>query len=189
MDVAAPVLAALRTLQQEFAEAKADVRWARAEGMHVTLKFLGAMEAPPLEHVHSTLVGALKRRPALQLQAHGLGAFPSLRRPRVLWVGVHGDGLVELAGGVDDALTPLGFAKEKRDFTAHLTLGRINSPRGWPRLEEVFKAHLDDDFGTSDVDAVTIYRSTLQRGGAVYTPLWTIPLNQHTGQHTGRSIS
>src|SRR5262249_50328419 len=111
----------------------------------------------------------------------GLGAFPSLRRPRVLWAGLNGPGLPELAGRVDAALTPLGFPAEQRAFAAHVTLGRVNSLRGWPSLEAIFKAHVDDDFGGSDIDAVTVYRSTLQRGGAIYTPLWTIPLSGNKG--------
>ena len=181
VDLDTPVQQAVRTLQSELARISADVRWVRAEGMHVTLKFLGAVEPPRLERVHETLASAVCEQPALQVQVQGLGAFPSWRRPRVVWVGLHGDGLVELAARVDDALAVLGFEREQRAFTPHLTLGRVNSLRGWPRLEEACKAHLDDDFGASDISAVTIYRSTLQRGGAVYTSLWTIPLRRHKG--------
>src|SRR5690349_12357716 len=92
VDIAAPVRAALRALQAELAEAGADVRWVRAEGIHVTLKFLGAVEAARLERVHAVLRDILRAHPALHLRVRGLGAFPSLRRPRVLWTGLHGDG-------------------------------------------------------------------------------------------------
>ncbi len=179
VDVAAPVHAAIAALQAELARVRADVRWVRAEGMHVTLKFLGAVEADRLQRVRAVLVDALAGQPALEVHVRGTGAFPSLRRPRVLWVGLEGAGLSELAGVVDAALVPLGFAAEKRNFTAHVTLGRVNSLRGWPALEEQFKAHLDDDFGSSRIDAVTVYRSTLRAGGAVYSALWTIPLCRH----------
>jgi len=132
-----------------------------------------------LERVHAALAATLAGAPALKVRACGLGAFPSWRRPRVVWVGLSGDGLVELAASVDTALTPLGFEPERRAFTPHLTLGRVNGLRGWPRLEEVLKAHLSDDFGESAIDAVTVYCSTLQKGGAVYARLWTIPLQGH----------
>lgn len=181
VDLDAAVRQAVRVVQSELARINADVRWVRTEGMHVTLKFLGSVAAPRLERVHDALVARFAVQPVLHVRTRGLGAFPGWRRPRVVWVGLHGDGLAELAQCVDAALTPLGFEPEQRPFTPHLTLGRVNSPRGWARLEELCQAHLDDDFGESDISAVTIYQSTLQRGGSVYTPLWTIPLGRHKG--------
>ena len=188
VDVEAPVHAAVAALQAELARVRADVRWVRAEGMHVTLKFLGSVEAARLERVRVALADALTNQPALEVRVHGAGAFPSLRRPRVLWVGLDGAGLAELADTVDAALAPLGFEAETRGFTPHMTLGRVNSWRGWPALEEQFKAHIGDDFGSSHIDVVTVYRSTLRPGGAVYTALWTIPLRQHRegGTHDSR---
>jgi 2'-5' RNA ligase len=203
VDLQSPVLAAVGELQAHLARIKADVRWVRPQGMHVTLKFLGPVEPGRLEQVYTSVVAAVRGRPALQLCVHGLGAFPSWRRPRVLWVGLAasvgsagplpdgslrptmsdrrggGDGLAALAAAIDTAVQPFGFEPEKRGFTPHITLGRVNSLRGWPALEEVLKMHLDDDFGSSTVSAVVIYRSTLRPDGSVYSPLWTIPLGQH----------
>jgi 2'-5' RNA ligase len=179
LDLAAPVRQAIIDLQAVLRRSDADVRWVRPEGLHLTLKFLGAVAPPHLQRVHETLCAAVARQPALHVRVRGLGAFPNWRRPRVVWVGLHGDGVVELAACIDAALVTLDFEREQRAFTPHLTLGRVNSPRGWPGLEEICKAHLDDDFGESDMSAVTLYRSTLQRGGAVYTALWTIPLGRH----------
>jgi 2'-5' RNA ligase len=181
VDLAAPVRHAVAELQSALARVKADVRWVRAEGLHVTLKFLGSVEAARLERVHEALAVAVADKPALHVRVRDLGAFPGWRRPRVVWVGLQGEGLAELARSIDAALVALDFERERRAFTAHLTLGRVNSLRGWQRLEEVCKAHLDDNFGESEINAVTIYRSTLQRGGAVYTALWTIPLGRHKG--------
>jgi len=181
VDLDAPVLQAVTDLQGALRRVNADVRWVRPEGLHVTLKFLGSVDPARLERVHAALAGDLHDQPALHVSVRGLGAFPNWRRPRVVWVGLRGEGLGALAARVDGALAPLGFERERRPFTPHLTLARVNSPRGWPRLEEACKTHLDDDFGASDISAVTIYRSRLQRGGAVYTSLWTIPLDQVKG--------
>jgi RNA 2',3'-cyclic 3'-phosphodiesterase len=181
VDLDAPVARAVNDLQGELRRFDADVRWVRREGLHVTLKFLGSVAPARLERVHAALASSLWDQPALQVRVRGLGAFPDWRRPRVVWVGLQSIGLVVLTTLVDGALAPLGFEREQRAFTPHLTLARVNTPRGWPRLEEACKAHLDDDFGASDISAVTIYRSTLQRGGAVYAPLWTIALRRHKG--------
>jgi RNA 2',3'-cyclic 3'-phosphodiesterase len=181
-DIDPAVRTALRALQTAFLDTHADVRWVRAEGLHVTLKFLGAVEPARLEAVHTALVAALVDQPPLRLTVRGLGAFPAWHRARVVWVGLAGEGLIELAACAERTLTGLGFPAEGRPFTPHLTIGRVNSPRGWPRLEELIMARLQDNFGDSCVDAVTIYRSTLQPGGAVYTSLWTIPLGGHKGE-------
>ncbi len=181
VDLSAPVRAALGHLLDQLRRLKCDIRWVRAEGMHVTLKFLGWVDAARLEQVHTALAAAIDKQPALPLRVRGLGAFPTLRRPRVLWVGLESDGLAELAAQVEEAMSRLGFELEKRAFTPHTTLGRVNGMRGWSGVEEVFKAHLSDDFGECIVDAVTIYRSTLRPDGAVYTPLWTIPLSRNKG--------
>ena len=181
VDLDAPVRQAVDDLQSELRRINADVRWVRSEGLHVTLKFLGSVDPARLERVHATLAADLHDQPALYVAVRGLGAFPNWRRPRVVWVGLHGEGLVALAARVDGVLAPLGFEREHRAFTPHLTLARVNSLRGWPQLEEGCKSHLDDDFGVSDIGAVTVYRSTLQRGGAVYSPLWTIALRRHKG--------
>jgi 2'-5' RNA ligase len=182
IDVEPAVRAALGALQAELAAVRADVRWVRPDGLHVTLKFLGAVAPDRLDAVRAGLALALAGQPALRVRVGGLGAFPSWRRPRVVWVALAGDGLSALAARVEAALSALGFPAESRPFTPHLTLGRVNSPRGWPALEALLKAHLQDNFGGSRVDAVTLYRSTLQAGGAVYTPLWTIALEEHKGE-------
>ena len=181
IDLSAPVRAALQRLRDQFAQLNSEVRWVRVEGVHVTLKFLGGVEPARLEQIHTTLVASIAGQPALRVRARGLGAFPNLRRPRVLWVGLEGEGLAELAACVEEAMSRLDFEPEKRGFTPHVTLGRVNGMRGWSRVEELLKAHLSDDFGECVVDAVTMYRSTLRPDGAVYTPLWTIPLSGNKG--------
>lgn len=179
VDIDPSVLEAARRLQAELATCGADVRWVRPAAMHLTLKFLGPVAPAHLERVHAAVRDAVHDIPALAISARGLGAFPSLQRPRVVWAGLAGDGLAELAARVEAALVPLGFAAEVRGFTPHVTLGRVGSLRGWPRLAEVLEVRRDDEFGPTAVRAVTIYRSTLHPEGAQYAVLWTIPLGEH----------
>lgn len=180
VDLDAPVLAAVQSLQRELARFSADVRWVRPEGMHVTLKFLGSVAGARLEPIRGALREIGKRRGAFPVAAHGIGAFPSLRRPRVVWVGLRGEELAILADDVEAALAGLGFAAERRGFTPHVTLGRVNSLRGWAAVEECLEAHRDDDFGTSVIRGLALYRSELRAGGSLYTPIWTIDLNHPT---------
>ncbi len=176
VDLEASVLLALRNVQDQLRRAGGDVRWVRPEGLHVTLKFLGPVQAQRIEEIHAAVAAAVRDQPPLTLQVCGLGAFPNLRRPRVLWAGLEGDDLGALARRVDDALVRLGFAAEPRAFSPHVTLARVNTLKGWGTLEKQIETHGADHFGVSTVAAVHIYRSVLQPGGSVYTLLRTIPL-------------
>jgi 2'-5' RNA ligase len=121
---------------------------------------------------------ALQQQPPLQVIAHGLGAFPSLRRPRVVWAGLRGNGLKELSEIIETTLMQLDFPPEERDFTPHLTLGRVRSLRGWERVLPVVKEYEQTYFGESTVNQVILYQSELRPEGAVYSPLGSIPLQQ-----------
>ncbi len=181
LDVAPRIHAALVQLKCELAQAGAEVRWVRDEGLHATVKFLGSVEPAVLDAVRAALGGSLQSFPAFSVQVGGLGVFPNLRRPLVVWVGLAARELSALAARVDAAVAAFGFTAESRPFQPHITLGRVKSPRGWPRLEERLKAHWDDEFGTCEIDGLSGYRSDLRRDGAVYTKLWTIPLLRRRG--------
>jgi RNA 2',3'-cyclic 3'-phosphodiesterase len=153
-----------------------DVAWVKRDNAHLTLKFLGGVEAARLDAVATALAGAAGGCPPFHLTVRGLGAFPSATRPRVLWAGVE-EGAGELAGlarRVDDVLVPLGFEREPRVFSAHVTLGRIRAPRSNPRLVEALAG--GGVFGRQRVDCLALVRSQLSPRGARYTELATAPL-------------
>ena len=166
-------IAKVRTTLQE---AKGDIRWTRIEGVHLTLKFLGDLARTQVEPILATLTETLRERPPLLLLAQGLGGFPTLKRPRVVWVGIKGEGLSELSETIETALVPLDFPPEERPFTPHLTLGRVRSLRGWEQVLAVVKAYEHVRFGESMVSAVTLYQSELRPEGAVYRPLGIVSL-------------
>ncbi|MBI1817861.1 MAG: RNA 2',3'-cyclic phosphodiesterase [Deltaproteobacteria bacterium] len=186
VDLAADVRERVVRLKAELAAVRSEARWTRDEGLHATMKFLGSVELSRLSHVRDAVARAAASVAMFAMRVRGLGAFPSLKRPRVVWVGLEADGLGELAGTLERELTPLGFPPEARASQPHLTLGRINGARGWRTLEPILHQHESDDFGDSPVDHVTLYRSDLRPGGAVYTALWTSSLSDSTrGAHHG----
>ncbi|HUI25727.1 MAG TPA: RNA 2',3'-cyclic phosphodiesterase [Candidatus Kryptonia bacterium] len=180
VDLAAAVHQAVVRVKAELAQVRSDVRWVRDEGLHATMKFLGSISPAQLDAVHDAVSHAAAPIGCFAVRARGLGAFPSLERPRVLWVGLEGAPLVELAGALDDALAPLGFARETRPFHPHVTLGRVAGRRGWQAVERVLQDHWNDDFGISHVDHIITYRSELRKGGSLYSPLWTTALADST---------
>jgi 2'-5' RNA ligase len=176
VNLATPVIEEIAKVRAALQEAKGDIRWTRVEGLHVTLKFLGDIARQQVEPILAALRAALREQPSLRVVAQGLGAFPTLKRPRVLWVGLNGTGLKELSETIEQALMPLDFPPEEREFTPHLTLGRVRSIRGWDRVLSVIKEHEHLCFGESTVDHVTLYQSDLRPEGPIYSPLGSVSL-------------
>jgi 2'-5' RNA ligase len=155
-----------------------DIRWTAPANWHLTLKFLGAIEEKQIADIHRTLQRELSLFPRCIINAKGLGVFPDIRRPRILWAGIEGKPLQQLAESVETALAPLGFEKEQRVFTPHLTLGRWREGQRKSReLEEALQDWKTYDFGSSRLDEVKLFQSILRPGGAEYRPLRTVQLN------------
>ena len=156
---------------------RADVRWAARGQLHLTLKFLGAVADADVPRVSSALDVVAADTAPIALAAAGLGAFPSVRRPRVLWGGLTegAAALAALAAAIDRAVAPLGFPSESRPFSAHLTIGRVRSPRGTGPLTGAVSAGVRP-FGSWTATAVVLYQSRLHPSGAVHTPVTTHPL-------------
>lgn len=184
------------SLRQALAKAQADLRarlqnavgrevriqWVRPDSIHLTLKFLGDIPKERLADIQAALVRAAGRHVRFSVKTEGLGVFPDLRAPRVLWVGVTGDGqaLARLAADVEEALAAIGYAPEAKPFTPHLTLARV---KGGSR--DVGRALSQDrlldrewTLGPLTVDAVSLMKSELQPSGAVYTELCRVPLKE-----------
>ena len=148
------------------------------ENLHLTLKFLGNVVATRVDAIGAALAAAAADTPAFDFGVEGLGAFPSPTRPRVIWAGA-GGGQVEavgLAGRVEDALAPLGFAREDRPFAAHITLGRVREPRRDTALAEALAAGAARPLGVVRAGRLSLMRSELSPRGARYTELGGWPL-------------
>ena len=124
------------------------IRWVAPANIHLTVKFLGNIDQSQIEPICQALTEALRPFPRCTINAKGLGVFPNVKRPRVLWVGLHGKQLISLAEKVTSALAPLGFILEERSFTPHLTVGRWRQgERADRKLEQALSKWRDFDFG------------------------------------------
>jgi RNA 2',3'-cyclic 3'-phosphodiesterase len=162
-----------------------DARLVTAESLHVTLKFIGEFPEQRLEELKKALA-TIGGQP-FEISFRSAGFFTP-RSPRVFWIGIEaGYELKALASAVETALVPLGIAKERRDFTPHLTLARMGSgrPQGSPRDRDKpkmyeLKARVEmmtpPDFGTMTAREFFLYLSKLSPKGAQYTKLERFPL-------------
>jgi len=162
------------------ASPRADVRWVAPEAFHLTLKFLGETEEDRVARVREALTTVARAHVPFGLAMAGLGAFPSLARPRVLWAGIVG-GLREiglLAADVERAALPLGFALDARPFGGHVTIGRVRSPRRIGRVLEAAARLAQQPLGSWTVREMVLYRSHLRPTGTVYEPLAALVLGR-----------
>ena len=164
-------------VQFQLTERLAGIRWVRKENLHLTVKFLGAVEEAKIASIMSALKQALRAVPAFSMAAAGLGVFPDIRRARVLWVRLHGDALGSLAAAVEAALESVGFARDKRDFSPHLTIGRWRSfGGGSAELGQEMEHWKDYSFGECRVEEAILFESVLKQEGTDYSPLGVISL-------------
>jgi len=151
-----------------------DISWTKPEGMHLTLKFLGEVEARQAQEVREVLAEAGRPFRPITIQVEELGSFPTMQTPRVIWLGIKEPSgeLIRLQKRVDQVLAPLGFPPEARDFHPHLTLGRVKSPKGREVLVQALQDRKAVCLGEWRLEELDLLRSVLQPGGAVYTKLW-----------------
>ncbi|TAK60433.1 MAG: RNA 2',3'-cyclic phosphodiesterase [Dehalococcoidia bacterium] len=157
------------------------VRWVRPEGIHLTLQFLGATDEDRVPLIHTALRLAVRDIAPFDVAPAGVGSFGGRANLRVVWVGLGDDGgaLAELADRVQTATEPLGYAREQRTFNAHLTLGRVRegaSRDDRARLHDALARFDAPPIPSFHVERVSLMRSTLGRGGAVYEQLGAHPL-------------
>jgi len=153
------------------AEIGRDVRWVKPEGIHLTLKFLGNTPVGMVDKVLIELASVTEKFNPFKLEIFGLGAFPNLRNPRVLWAGVKGDleQLSKLQASVDDAAGDLGLPKEHRTFSPHLTLGRVRREASDGRLRKISEVIAEGELSaapTWTANTVNLMRTELGPAGS-----------------------
>jgi 2'-5' RNA ligase len=151
-------------------------RWTSRESWHVTLKFLGATAEERLAEVTGVVEQAASTSQPARTRLQGLGAFPTFRRARVLWVGLDDPAgvLAALARTLEAGFAQHGFPAEGRPWTPHLTVARLKVPAAVAL--EPGEIHLDEQ--PFEVEQVVLFRSHLKASGAVYEPLARVPLGR-----------
>ncbi len=156
------------------------IRWVQADGMHLTLKFLGDVPESKIEMVGKAIENACAGVESLSVSLNGMGVFPNESRPRVLWIGLAGEpeALQRVQGKLDEECFMIGFAKEERAFSPHVTLGRMRddaSPQAMQGIVGRLKA-IQVSNETHLVDCIALIKSVLGPNGPNYTQLKAVDL-------------
>lgn len=157
------------------------IRWVRPESMHLTLKFLGMVPTSHVDEIVAALRGLALERGPFPFVVEGIGCFPDLRHPRVIWVGISDPtrSLAAFQRLVEASMQKLGYPPEDRPYQPHLTLGRVSrdaTPAHYRRIAEVIAQAPVERLGEVRVVEITLMRSDLHPQGAIYTPIARLPL-------------
>ena len=158
------------------------VRWIPTQNMHLTLKFLGDIAASHVDFLKQMLAREADSHSQFDLQIDGLGSYPTSRRPRVLWAGLHAPAdLLSLQKSIEAGTTRLGYEQEERAFSPHLTIGRVRqniSPAELPKIRAALDNIQLGNIGTARVDSIHLFKSDRLPSGSIYTKLFSAPLSK-----------
>ncbi len=171
------VRAYLEARQEDLARAGGDVKWVRPDDIHLTLAFLGNVPVEEIAAVAAAVGGAAAGMEPIRLRAGGAGRFPPRGRPRVVWIGIEEPtgALARLQSAVAEATARFAEKPERREYKAHLTVGRVRGGRGAEELSEAVAALADAKGPEFEAAEVVIFESVLAREGPTYMPLARVP--------------
>ena len=157
-------------------KAGADVKWVSPENIHITLQFLGETEEARIPLIKETLDKILLTYSPFYIKIAGVGCFPDSRRPRVIWVGAEeAQPVINLHGDIARGMADLGYREEERNFTPHLTIGRVKSNRNVRGLTGKIVEIREVRFSGFEVRNITLMKSELRPSGPIYSSLAEIP--------------
>lgn len=168
----------LNSVQRELSEHRKDIKAVNSDNMHITMKFLGDIEKDLIPELSGVIDEVASEFKPFEFVVSKLGAFPSSKKARVLWAGIGNGGntMIDMEKTLSDKLVDLGFDKEKRPFTPHITIGRLKRIRRDDNLRKYLESNRGVDLGEDTCDRVELMKSTLTPEGAIYDELHTVYL-------------
>lgn len=159
-------------LESEIKKTRADLKLVEPENVHITLKFLGDTEETLVDEIERIITNAVKETKSFKIQLKGTGVFPNQNYIKVVWVGIeHGDPIAAIAQEIDEKLSELGFKREEKKFSPHLTIARVKTSRNKDKLLKILEKYRDIEFTDMKVDSIKLKKSDLTPNGPIYTTL------------------
>ena len=167
----------LLEFEKEIKETGANVKLVEPENVHITLKFLGDTNESQIGEIDKIMKDAVKGVDPFNIQLKGAGVFPNQNYIKVIWVGIkQGEPIGLIASKIDEQLSKMGFKKEKRGFSPHLTIARVKSAKGKDEILHVIEKYGDVLFVDIRVDSIKLKKSDLTPKGPIYTTLIDVKL-------------
>lgn len=165
------------SFEKNLANIRADVKLVEPENIHITLKFLGDTDEKHIDAIEQIMKESVVGISPFPITLKGTGVFPNQHYMKVAWIGIiNADGLATISQALDEKLNTLGFKKENRRFSPHLTIGRIRTAQNKDQLLKVIGQYTSTEFATQQIETITLKKSELTPKGPIYTTLRTTHL-------------
>ena len=163
--------------REELNKINADIKLVESENIHLTLKFLGNTKESQIDEIVKIMNESVSDITPFSLKFQDVGAFPNLNFMKVIWIGIENpEPLIKIAKKLDDKFISLGFQKEKRGFSPHITLGRVKSPKNKIQLKKCLDRNINRNFGEIFVDKISLKKSILSSKGPTYYIIESVKL-------------
>jgi 2'-5' RNA ligase len=167
----------ITTFEKEIAKTGADVKLVEPGNIHITVKFLGDTDENHIDAIEQSMKESVLAIKPFPITLKGTGVFPNQNYMKVLWIGITDEGNMKtIVHAIDEKLAPLGFKKENRGFSPHLTVGRVKTARNKDQLLKVIENYKAVEFTIQKVQSITLKKSELTPKGPIYTTLREVPL-------------
>jgi 2'-5' RNA ligase len=165
------------TFEKEIEKTGADVKLVEPENIHITVKFLGDTDEKFIDAIEQSMKESVKAIKPFLVTLKGTGVFPNQNYIKVIWVGITDSGAIEtISRTIDTSLAPLGFKKEQRAFSPHLTVGRVKTARNKEKLLKIIEHYQKKEFTVQEVKSIILKKSELTLKGPIYTTLREVRL-------------
>ena len=174
------IISSIKKIQEDLKLYRFPVRWVRPEKMHLTIKFFGEIAESDIKNIGAAMNNCAGSYAPLSLSAKGVGVFPGIAHPRVIWAGISGEAslLFDLRNALENRFEEIGFNKEDRPFKGHLTLGRFRERVDSGKLIEALRKFQSFESEIFVAEKIYLYKSDLEPEGPVYTELLSALFNR-----------
>ena len=163
--------------EKEIEKTGADVKLVEPENIHITLKFLGDTQENIIDDIERIMKESVQDIKPFSITLRGTGVFPNNNYVKIVWIGITDNGsIATIAQRIEEKLTPLGFKREHRGFSPHLTIGRVKTARNKDPLLKTVGNHTSEEFAVQEVHSITLKKSELTPKGPIYTTLREVRL-------------
>jgi len=158
--------------ENKIKQSGAIVKLVEPKNIHITLKFLGDTDEEQVDEIEEIIKKAVEGIDPFKIQLKSTGVFPNQNYIKVVWVGIYnGDQIGIIANKIDEKLSEIGFKKENREFSSHLTIARVKSAINKEQLLQVIDKYKEFEFAEIKVDSIKLIKSELTQKGPIYTTL------------------
>lgn len=163
----------LANLKDRLDWGNASIKWVKADNIHLTLKFLGDISQSQVDLIKGTFPRLFTGFKPVAAEITRLGAFPNSKHPKILWAGLTGEieAISIIVVRLEQELELLGFPKEQKMFSSHITIGRVRPENKSNKIGETLQSFKIEPVLRQNLDTITFYESTLTPQGPVYVPL------------------